>query len=71
MNDETHPHLLWARCRIHVSGYWDNFQAVNGLKRDVGHSYVAVEGSYTGDPERYVKLWNGRLFPKGPRFWET
>jgi len=21
------------------------------------------EGSFTGDPKRYVRLWNGRLFP--------
>jgi len=31
------------------------------------------EGSFTGDPERYVKQGsrNGRLFPQGPRFWGT
>ena len=35
-----------------VPTYCDTFQDVNRLKRDVGHSYLAGEGSFTGDPER-------------------
>jgi hypothetical protein len=38
--------------RVHVSGYWDNFQEVNRLEREAGHSYLAREASFTGDPER-------------------